>query len=501
MMSEPKRLHPIMILLTIIKSIKEVIIPIGVYFFIFFFKDPSDNVWLRWSPYFLIALLLLFILGTSFIKWVRYTYRIEHNELRIEHGLFVKKKRYIPFERIQSLDFSETILHRPLGLVKVTVETAAGSADEAEADMTAIKKEEATAIRKMIAEAKSTGELPEERENPDTEETEEKGLILYKITRKQLLFFASTSGRAGVIIAAIAAFAGQFADVIPLDKIFNEMADIVKTGFLFISLLVLAALFIAWLLSVAWAYLKYNDFTLRLVDDELVITRGLLEKRTTTIPVRRIQALKISESLFRQPFGYASVSVEYAGGSIIDENKSDDVLIPIVKKREIPRLLQAGLSDYRFEEEFHSAPKRAQRRYFFVKTLIMTLITIGLSIWLWPYGLLAILLIGLTWIWGIFQYQSAAWKLTGHQLVLRYRDIQQHTVYLQKNRIQSLDYSVNWFQKRAHLATIATFVMSRGGGVAVVKHLEAEDAREIYNWYLPNTSSRQDDLKEQNPET
>lgn len=500
MMSEPKRLHPIMILLTVIKSIKDVIVPIAIYFFIFFFKDPSDNVWIRWSPYFFIALLLLSILISSFIKWIRYTYRLEHNELRIEHGLFVKKKRYIPFERIQSLDFSETILHRPLGLVKVTVETAAGSADEAEADMTAIKKDEATAIRKMIAEAKSTGKLPEEREDTDSEETEEKGLILYKITRKQLLFFASTSGRAGVIIAAVVAFAGQFADVIPFDEVFDEMADIIKTGFLLIILLVLAVLFVVWLLSVVWAYLKYNDFTLRLVDDELVITRGLLEKRTTTIPVRRIQGLKISESLFRQPFGYASVSVEYAGGSIIDENKTDGVLIPIVKKREIPRLLQEGLPEYIFEEQYHSAPKRAQRRYFFIKTVVMTLLTIGLSIWLWPYGLLAILLIGLMWGWGVLQYRSAAWKVTGHQLVLRYRDIQQHTVYLQKNRIQSLDYSVNWFQKRAHLATIGTFVMSRGGGVAVVKHLEAEDAHKIYKWYLPNTSPKQDDVKAQNPE-
>lgn len=488
-----------MILLTIIKSIKDVIVPIAVYFFIFFFKDSYENEWLRWSPYLFIALLLLFIFGTSFIKWIRYTYRIENNELRIEHGLFVKKKRYIPFERIQSLDFSETILHRPLGLVKVTVETAAGGADEAEADMTAIKKEEATAIRKMIAEAKSLGKLPEEKAETEAEGKNKNKEVLYKITRKQLLFFASTSGRAGVIIAAIVAFAGQFSDIIPFDEIFNEMAHIVKTGFLLISLAVLAALFIAWLLSVAWAYLKYNDFTLRLVDDELVITRGLLEKRTTTIPVHRIQALRVSESLFRQPFGYASVSVEYAGGSIIDENKADDMLIPIVKKSEIARLLQNGLPEYIFLEEYHSAPKRAQRRYFFVKMVMMTLITIGLSIWLWPYGLLAVLLIGLMWGWGVLQYRSAAWKLTGHQLILRYRDIQQHTVYLQKNRIQSVDYSVNWFQKRAQLATIGTFVMSRGGGVAAVKHLEEEDARKIYEWYLPNQQQR-DEAKMEDPE-
>ncbi|MFK4998579.1 PH domain-containing protein [Bacillus sp. N9] len=71
------------------------------------------------------------------------------------------------------------------------------------------------------------------------------------------------------------------------------------------------------------------------MEEDLVITRGLLEKRTTTIPIRKIQAVKITESPFRQPFGYASVAVEYAGSSM-EEEKADGLLMPVVKKKRLP---------------------------------------------------------------------------------------------------------------------------------------------------------------------
>ena len=94
---------------------------------------------------------------TGIIKWKRFVYWFEDDELRIEHGVFVKKKRYIPFDRIQSLDYTEGILHRPLKLVKVKVETAGGSASinaKSEAELTAITKEAADRIEVVISEAK-----------------------------------------------------------------------------------------------------------------------------------------------------------------------------------------------------------------------------------------------------------------------------------------------------------------------------------------------------------
>ncbi|MCR2822623.1 PH domain-containing protein [Lederbergia panacisoli] len=489
-MSNPNRLHPITIIFSVLKNVKETIIPIVFYFVVFIVRDDMKNEiqiegfgpWINFVPYFILILIFLLMVASGIIKWYRYTYRVEDMELRIEHGLFVKKKRYIPFDRIQSLDFSEGILHRPFGLVKVKVETAGGNNEKSEAEMSAIKKVDALALRSIITESKDREK--NSKEIIENVEASTKQSILYKISPKQLLFFASTSGRIGVVVFAVLGFGSQFDELIPFDKIFKEMELVAKAGFTIIAILVVIGLFLAWLVSVLMAYLKYNDFTLEKVGEDLVITRGLLEKRTTTIPIKRVQAVTVKESMLRQPFGYASVSVEYAGGSILDEN-TEGLLIPVVKKKQIGQILQETLSDYMFDIDFIGAPKRAKRRFFLIKMFAAAILTAILSIWFWPYSLFAILLVGGAWILGHLQFKSAGWNLTDKQLALRYRGIDQLTTYMRKNRMQSLDLSVNWFQKGADLATIETAVMSGGVANFRVKHLNGEDLKKIYDWYRP----------------
>ena len=63
------------------------------------------------------------------------------------------------------------------------------------------------------------------------------------------------------------------------------------------------------------SFLNYYDFTVTEKNNRLIITRGLLEKKRVTIPLHRVQAVKIVENPFRQMLGLATVVVESAGGS------------------------------------------------------------------------------------------------------------------------------------------------------------------------------------------
>ncbi|VEF49467.1 YdbT [Bacillus freudenreichii] len=475
-MFEPKRLHPISVLYDFIRSLKELIIP---FIFLFIFGKNEIELGFSMLPQLLFLLFVLFMIASMVVKWLRFTYRVEDNELRIEQGLFVRKKRYIPFDRIQSLDLSESIIHRPLGLVKVKVETAGSGGDKAEAELTAIKKEDAASLQKIIADVKNKvpSDVTEEVEAPKED-------IIYKISARQLLFLASTSGRAGVVISAFLAFVFQFEDFIPYEKLFNEMQQLIKFGVVFISVVVFIALFIAWLLSVVIAFFKYNDFTVKKVKDELIITRGLLEKRTTTVPLHRIQALTITESPIRQPFGYASVSLESAGGASTDLENSSMVLLPIVKRSEIADLLGGYFTDYAFDTDFSPAPKRSIRRYMFVKSIIALVIAGVVTGFFWPYGLFAAALLPISILWGYTQYKSAGWNIVDQQLTMRYRTIEQHTMLMKKNRIQSMEASISWFQKRADLAAVSAAVKSGAGSRnAEIAHLDEKHALEVLDWY------------------
>src|SRR4051794_19731273 len=111
-MSEPKRLHPVAAVVNVLKSLKELILPL-IFIFLFGGNGSGFSLW----KVSIAGVFILFPLIMGVLSWLRFTYRVEEGELRIESGLFVKKKRYIPFERIQSLDLSEGILQRPFGLV------------------------------------------------------------------------------------------------------------------------------------------------------------------------------------------------------------------------------------------------------------------------------------------------------------------------------------------------------------------------------------------------
>src|SRR5690606_18343943 len=119
--------------------------------------------------------------------------------------------RYIPFERIQSLNYTEGIFHRPFNLVKVRVETAgSGKAGEAEAELTAINRSDADRIETEMENAKrrfvpamGPHELEKEvaEQAPAMQKKELK--TLYRMSMKELLILATTSGGIGVVISAV----------------------------------------------------------------------------------------------------------------------------------------------------------------------------------------------------------------------------------------------------------------------------------------------------------
>ena len=86
--------------------------------------------------------------------------------------------------------------------------------------------------------------------------------------------------------------------------------NISGTNPLLITVLIIAGLLFAWLLSIAGAVIRYGGFSVERKDDDLIVRRGLLERREIAIPLDRIQAIRIVESLPRQLLGYGALYVE-----------------------------------------------------------------------------------------------------------------------------------------------------------------------------------------------
>lgn len=481
-MSEPKRLHPIAAVVNALRQLKEMIIP----FLIFVVFGSRGTDWDLFYFFGSIGVVVL-VLVYGVLSWYRFTYRIEQGELRIEYGLIVRKKRYIPFDRIQSLDLSEGILQRLFGLVKVKVETAGSGGmglQDGEAILTAITKQDAQEIHDYLVSIKKSGQMLQGEEEPQTSDD-----LLYKISVPELIMLATTSGGVGVVISAVLAFVFQFEEFIPYEQIFDGVENFVQNGVIFISVVVFIGFLLAWMIALFGTMLKYANFTVRKVDNDLVITRGLLEKRQFTIPLNRIQAVRISENLVRQPLGYASAFLESAGGSALDQESSKVLILPIVKKRKIPGLLEPHLTEYHFRVNISPAPVRAYSRYL-LKGWIFTLPVIISAIWfLRPWGFGALLLLPASAIWSYLNYKDAGWSLDQGMLTFRYRNIVKNTVYMKKNKVQSFSMKESFFQRKKNLATVEAIVKSgHGGAGGKVIDLEKKHVDRIYHWYSHETS-------------
>ncbi|MDN5389750.1 PH domain-containing protein [Bacillus sp. LB7] len=486
MMSEPRRMHPAAVILNFIKGLVETVKNFIIPFSVVLFLNQSHTVKML-----AIAAAVLFFIAlvvTSIIKWSKFTYRIEEDELRIEEGLINKKKRYIPIERIQTINTSAGLIQQMFKLVKLQVETASGGT-EAEVSLVAITQAEAERIQQALFERKKAAEgtgadvtdpLAETAE--DAEETAEEPEMMYKMTGQELLTAASTSSGIGVIISGVFAFFTQVDDFFDLDWLYDRFAFLNSAGAAVIALAAFVALFIAWLLSIVGMLLKYANFTVVRKEKEIVISRGLIEKHQITIPLQRIQAIKIKESLIRQPFGLAAVTIVSAGGNVLEEDKSA-VLFPIISKKMIKQRLGEFIPDYAPEDDLNRLPKRALRRYL-LRASWPVLAVVPLSILFPPWGYLSAVLIPFYWIIGCLSYRDAGWKISGSKIIMSSRFIGRTTAVIQRRRMQVFEVSRSYFQRRRQLVSIHTSTKSSALMEKFsVADVEEKDSDDIFAWY------------------
>ncbi|UOQ92657.1 PH domain-containing protein [Halobacillus shinanisalinarum] len=480
MMFEPQRLHPVSAVLNFVKGLKDAIFPIIA---IFFLNGNQVEGFLNWLPLILSASFLVLILIAGIVKWLRFTYRVQEGELRIEYGLIFRKKRYIPMDRIQSLNFSEGVLHRPFQLVKVSIETAGSpGSQEAEAELTAIKRSEAKRLEEIIYHGKQERSFVEEQ-------TEEQGMdsdrmLVYGMTMKDLVLMALTSGGAGVVISGVAVFFSQIIEFLPVGTIYEEVLDWLQIGVLIVGLTALLILLLAYGISVILTVLRFGKFSVFIEGEDLIITRGLLEKKQITIPLNRIQGIRVDENMIRQPLGFATISIISAGGSIKGDAEQQFKVLPLIKRSQIKGVMESILPQYDLDVSLKRPPKRARIRYLVRCVLFPAVLAIAASVFFWPVGLVSLLIVPIFIGLGVLNHRDAGWNVRDKQLTLSYRFMTKQTYVMKKHRIQSSQCSQSILQKRARLSSVeVTLKTGVGKARAHCHHLENEDIEQIMDWF------------------
>ena len=306
--------------------------------------------------------------------------------------------------------------------------------------------------------------------------------LQYKLSWRDLLIAASTSGGIGVVISFVAAIGSQVENFIP-DEFYQSVTERVMEATLsYVLLAVALLLLISWFFSVLGTVFKYGGFILSRVEDDLIINRGILEKRQLTIPMHRVQAIRIVEGVLRQPFGYSTLYVESGGGGGKDEQFST-ILFPLIKRKKVRALLGDILPEVSIHEECVSLPVRARKRYLF-RFILPTLLPIGVMTYFLPYGAFSFLLLPVAGVIGYLHYRDAGWGVKEGVALLQFRHIGRTRVYVARSHIQSMEIETTFLQKPRQLTTFKVSILSSFAGKQFrVRDLEQDSGHALLNWY------------------
>ncbi|WP_041638469.1 PH domain-containing protein [Anoxybacillus flavithermus] len=462
MMHEKKRLHPIAIVIYIVKRLKQG--PFLALALLLAIKEKTGDPFVDWLPLFLF---LFYAMLAGYMSWRRFTYRLQENDMYIEQGVFVKKKRYIPFERIQGISHSSGLLQRLVGVVQVHIETAGRQIDEPEVVLLAISAEEANQIERAVRHQK--------QQRP---KTEDKSDVIFTLRFRDVFFLSVTSGGVFSVIAAIGAFFSDFNDFISFEWLntFLPTDDMSTIAFLFIVLV------IAYVLSVAGHLFRYSNFTVEKQKNTITMKTGLLQRKSISTSIERVQAIAVKESPIRHLFGYVSVHLIHAGGSLDDGKHGSLLLFPLVRKNEVASLIATCFPKYHLHDSFQSLPARARWRYMLRLLYTVMLIPIITIVFFQRFETLLLLLLAI--YVGYRSYKQAGVAIKSEQLALRSGWLTIKTVYMLKHRIQSLTISQTRMQQRLRLCTVRATVMP--GIRKKVVDVDEREAKAIYEWFLEN---------------
>jgi putative membrane protein len=116
--------------------------------------------------------------------------------------------------------------------------------------------------------------------------------------------------------------------------------------------------------------------------------------------------------------------------------------------------------------------------------MIMGPLVVVSIVFLKGWGLLSLIILVLVTLWGGLKYKDAGWSLQEQQLSLRYRSMVRTTVFIKKNKIQSLELKESYFQRQKDLGTLEAFVKSGFGGAGGrVIDMDRMDVEKIYTWF------------------
>lgn len=421
---------------------------------------------------------LLVVLGL--VRWLRFGYRVVDGRLETRSGLLARQSKAINVDRIRGVEIEAKLVHRLVGVCALQVEHpgAAGGRHgrnrSGRDHIDAISRAEGARLRAVLLHQRATAvrasgsaaqlpwapsaqrppaHAPEAERPPLTDQT------LFRLPTGWL-FYAPFSLRMLVVgPVALGGSIGYLQDA-RIDP--GSVAASFARGTGWLLTLPLALVFMV-VLAVGGGAFAYWGWTVTARADDLVITRGLLTRRTTAIERRRLRGVVLREPLLGRPAHAASLSVELSGVT----GTSEAGLIPLGPVDALTRFGREFVAECTVELQPHPLGARRRRRLrAAVPALVLSATAIVVLFSSASVGIVvsavAVVAGVAGQLWAQESYRALGHALDDRVVTARHGVLERRTQTVDRRFPIGLRVRQSLFARRAGVATVDVALVSRG---------------------------------------
>jgi putative membrane protein len=295
------------------------------------------------------AIAVLLAGAAGFISWYFTRFVIDEEELRVESGVIFKSSKKMPFERLQSVDIIQPLAARIFGLAELRLE--AGASDAA-IKLRYLRRDRAAQLREyLLTRAHGQQARVDDPYLPASALTDltqaDRPLVRVRPQRLVASFLLSTEFLIPATILVI---------ILVTTAAFSVVAYAL-TG--------LIPLVIGLGSLVSRRLIAMFNFTVTESPRGLRISRGLTNLTSQSVPVSRIQGVRICQPLLWRSLGLYRVDVDIVGygrsNSENNESNATSVLLPVADEAEVELAVGRVLPNFDLDGiELHLVPTRAR---------------------------------------------------------------------------------------------------------------------------------------------
>jgi len=414
------------------------------------------------------------LLAWRFVVWFRTTYEVGPEGLVIRSGVWWRTVQTVPPQRIQQVDQRRGIRHQALGLVELRLGLA-GTGQVNEVSLDSLGEGDAERLATMLDRWRRHGP-----ESPVGDHTgsgvwsppEPAAVTLLRLNTRQLVIAGLTSR--SLWLAPLAAAAVSFQVLSDLGLV-EESQSTVQRGLAAMSpaLVLMVLLAVVSVASVGFTVLSHFNLTVERRGSQVGVRRGLLEVRHATLPLGRVQVVRVGTNPIRRRLGLGTLDVRTAdlGGDIGAGLHSASVPIgDLDELTGLTRVLLSAVAPADAPDPLMRRHRRNATRRAMVRRTIRIVPPVAVMAWVFA-GAAGLALIPIAfsiavmsgWLYG----RSLSTGVGEHFIVTERGVFSWHRWSVPLARIQSVGLSANPFQRRLGLTDLRLDVAGASTGVTI----------------------------------